>query len=157
MGFVLSFLSLPITQAQDDNVIINKGEITIYAKPNTVWKVLTDTKKYSKIMGYKWKSGKKNVDTVGDQAELEFSEMPTSYELTFIEPGQKLSIKLTPSTSEYINEKTWSVIPVNKWTTKVKVEDIYILPSSAVPPTLSEQVNSLQKTLQKLRSVAERS
>ena len=133
------------------------GEITIYAKSDKVWKVLTDTKKYVKIMDYKWGSGKKDVDTVGDLALMEFLDEETTYELTFIEPGKKLSVKTEPSHAEYKNEKTWVVIPVDKWTTKVKVADIYKFPSGKFPPSAQQEINLFQERLEKLKSMAETS
>ena len=108
-------------------------------------------------MGYDWESGKKNIKDVGDQAEMNILEQQTAYEVTFFEPGQQLRVKIIPSNAEYVNEKTWILTPVDKWTTKVKVKDVYTLPSSGVPPSASEQINNLQNRLEKLRSLAERS
>jgi len=152
--FVIGF---SFCNAQEENIVVNEGGITIYAKSKNVWKVLTDTKKYAKVMGYDWKSGKKNIEAVGDHAEMDILEQQTAYEVTFLEPGQQLSVKIIPSNAEYVNEKTWILIPVDKWTTKVKVKDVYTLPSSGVPPSASEQINNLQNRLEKLRSLAERS
>lgn len=153
---VLSAIS-SVTQAQEENVISNEGEITIYAKSKNVWKVLTNTKKYAKVMGYKWESGKKDVDSVGDQAVMEFLEQQTAYEVTMIEPSKQISVKIVPLTAGYVNEKTWIVIPEGKWTTKVRLKDVYTIPEGAVPPTVKQQINTLQKRLEKLKSMAERS
>lgn len=155
--FVSLITCLSISYAQEENIVVNEGEITIYAKSKNVWKVLTDTKKYAKVMGYDWKSGKNNIEAVGDQAEMNILELQTAYEVTFFEPGQQLRVEIIPSNAEYVNEKTWIVTPVNKWTTKVKVKDVYTLPSSGVPQSASDQINTLQKRLEKLRSLAERS
>ena len=78
-----------------------EGEIRIYANSNNVWKVLTDTKKYAKIMGYKWESGKKEVNSVGDKAvfTLREEEEAATYELTFVETGEILRIKIEPEAS----------------------------------------------------------
>ena len=156
MLLVLLTLSSLNSHAQEEQVVTNSGEITIYAKSKNVWKVLTNTKKYAKIMGYKWKSGKEIADAVGDQALLEFLEQETAYEVTFIEPGNKITVKVVPSTTHYVNEKTWDVIPVDKWTTRVKVTDVYTLPAGEIPPAADQQINTLQKRLEKLRDLAER-
>ena len=155
----ISFLLLSayLVQAQEQQIISNQGEITIPTKSENVWKVLTNTKKYARVMGYNWKSGKKNVDSVGDQALVEFLEQRTVYEVTMFEPAQKIGIKIAPSNSEYVNEKTWVVVPVNKWKTKVIVTDVYTLPSDMVPPSIDQQINALQDRLEELRDLAERS
>lgn len=156
LGLVLSLVA-SITQAQKENVISNEGEITIYAKSKNVWKVLTNTKKYAKVMGYKWKSGKKDIDNVGDQAVMKFQEQQTAYEVTLLEPGKKISVKIVPSTAEYIDEKTWVVIPKGKWTTKVLVKDLYTIPEGSITPSVQQQINTLQNRLEKLKSMAETS
>ncbi|MEM7009224.1 MAG: hypothetical protein AAF462_08845, partial [Thermodesulfobacteriota bacterium] len=79
------------------------------------------------------------------------------YEVTFIEPGEKITVKLVPSTAEYVNEKTWVVIPIDKWSTRVMLTDIYTLPSYEVHPDVMTQINNLQERLEKLRDLAERS
>lgn len=154
---VIFFLLVTNTIAQQEQLISNEGEITVAAKSGNVWKVLTNTKKYAKVMGYKWKSGKKKVDSVGDQALVEFLEQETAYQVKFIEPGHKLTIRIAPSNAAYVNEKTWVVTPVSKWKTKVSVTDVYTLPSDIVPPTVNLQINKLQETLERLRDLAERS
>lgn len=154
---VLLLFCLPVSNAQEENVIINEGMITISANSKNVWKILTNTKKYANMMGYEWKSGKENVEAVGDQAEMNILDLETAYQVTILEPGQKLSIKIVPTTAEYVNEKTWVIIPVSKWKTKVEVKDVYTLPSNIVSENASEQINTLQNRLEKLRSLAERS
>ena len=151
------FVNATFLSAQQEQIVSNEGEITVATKSENVWKVLTNTKKYAKVMGYKWKSGKKNVDTVGDQALVEFLEQQTTYEVTFLEPGQKIKVKITPSNAEYINEKTWVVIPVNKYKSRVVLTDVYTLPTNIVPPSIDQQINKLQERLEKLRDLAERS
>ncbi|MEM7009718.1 MAG: hypothetical protein AAF462_11350, partial [Thermodesulfobacteriota bacterium] len=120
----LIFLLTTFASAQDQNIVTNQGEITINTKSKNVWKVLTNSKKYAKVIGYKWKSGKKDVGQAGDQAIMYLLEQQTNYEVTFIEPGEKITVKLVPSTAEYVNEKTWVVIPIDKWSTRVMLTDI---------------------------------
>ena len=84
-------------------------------------------------------------------------EQETAYEVTFIKPGEKLSVKLVPTTAEYVNEKTWVVMPQGGWSTRVSLTDIYALPSNGVPPTVQEQVNLVQKKLDRLFKIAETS
>ena len=153
----LFFHNASILYSQEQQIISNEGEITVATKSENVWKVLTNAKEYAKLMGYKWQSGKKNVDSVGDQAIVEFLEQKTTYEVTFLEPGQKISIKISPANAKYINEKTWVVIPVNKWKSKVTLTDVYTLPNDIVPPGIDQQIDKLQERLEKLRDLAERS
>ena len=108
---VLLLFCLPVSNAQEENVIINEGMIKISANSKNIWKVLTNTKKYANMMGYEWKSGKGNVKVVGDQAEMNILDQETAYQVTILEPAQKLSIKIVPTSAEYVNENTWVIIP----------------------------------------------
>ncbi len=100
---------------------------------------------------------KKNLEAVGDEALVEFLEQQTTYEVTFLEPEQKMTVKIASSNAEYINEKTWVVIPANKWQSRVMLTDVYTLPTDVVSPSIDQQINKLQERLEKLRDLAERS
>lgn len=158
LGFMLIFSTQSIF-SQTINKPINgqsfRGDITINAKPEQVWQILTNGDQLIELMDYTYISGAKTFAKIGDAAQVKVWDDACGFMVVRSDKNKELRLNLDPENGSYICNCRWTMSKSGKGTKLLYVER-YTESDSQTAEAIASQVKEANERLKKLKTLAEK-